>query len=287
MKYELSVIMPAIRTERWKDVYNSIKASFSGTWELVIITERKIPSEIRNEPNLKVIFSERSPMAKQQESLKRTEGEYITVMSDDSLWLPGALDRTFKETIPKLEDYKSLIVLKYLEGKEFEFPQWYIDQVADDMKFKTNYDFMRADKYYWTDTHGSSQMKGIPFHSPILSCAIYNRKLLFEVGGWDAIFGSQAIGNVDLAARLMYHGCKYIIQDFVSSTCGYMEQATSDHGAIHYCQILEDQPLIEQMYNRERQDRIIIDIDNWQNSDPIWKWKNPKLIEECKAKEAK
>lgn len=280
-KYKLSVICPAIRSRNWFAVYKSIQQSFSGSFELILVTEVPLPPELEGRDNIKVIYSERSPMQKQQQALEQVEGEYVTIISDDSLWEAGTLDKSIS-LIEQQEDYKTVIILKYLEGKEFDFPQWYLDQVPQDMKFKTNYDFMRADKYYWSDTHTSSSMPGIPHHSPILSCALYTRKLLWEVGGWDAIFNSQAMGNVDLSARLMYYGCKYIIQDLIVSTCGYYEQDSEDHGPLHWSQIKEDEPLLHEMYKIERKDRIILSMDNWRLTESIWKWKNKELIEKAK-----
>lgn len=283
-RYKLSVICPAIRSSKWFAVYKSIQQSFSESFELILVTEVPLPPELQNRNNIKVIFSERAPMQKQQQALEQVEGKYVTIISDDSLFEYRTLDKAIK-IMDEQEDYKTLVVLKYLESKEFDFPQWYIDQVPEDMKFKTNYDFMRADKYYWSDTHTSSSMPGIPHHSPILSCAVYTTELLLEMGGWDSIFGSQAVGNVDLSARLIYHGCKYIIGDFIASTCGYMENATGDHGRIHYCQIHDDQPLIDKMYATERKDRIFIPLDNWKDSESVWKWKNNELVEKAKKGE--
>ena len=273
MTPKLSIICPAIRTDRWEMMYKSIEESFFGSWELVLITEKELPESLKSKDNIKVIFSERAPMQKQQQGLLETSGEYITVMSDDSIWHKGTLDKTF-ELIKTITDYKMIIVLKYLEGIEFEFPQWYLDQVPDDMKFKTNYDFMKADKYYWSDTHDSSKFKWEKRRCPILSCAIYTRQLLLEVGGWDARFQSQAVGNTDLAIRLIKYGCPYIIQDLIVSSCGYMEQATGDHGPLHYAQLEDDEPLLRSMYDvPDFRRRIKIDIDNWKNTDLVWKRK--------------
>lgn len=274
MKYDLSVVMPAKRSERWEDMYKSISKSFSGTWELIIITAEKLPQSLEDKPNINLIYSERAPMQKQQIGLYHSDGDYITVVSDDSQFLPGTLDKSMElaKSLPK----NTLVVLKYLEGKEFEFPGWYIEQVPEDMKFKTNFDFMRADKYYYSDTHTSSNMKGIPFHSPILSCAIYPREMLHDLGGWDCRFQSQAMGNVDLSARLMLAGYKFVIQDLVVSTCGYMEQDTGDHGPIHYAQLEDDEPLLHEIYDNIpiKQD-IKIDITNWEKTPESW-WRRIK-----------
>lgn len=269
MTPQLSIICPAIRVDRWEAMYKSIEESFSGSWELVLITEKELPESLKSKTNIKVIFSERSPMGKQQQGLLETSGEYITVMSDDSVWHKGTLDKTF-ELLKTITDYKMIVVLKYLEGKEFEFPQWYIDQVPDDMKFKTNYDFMKSDKYYLSDTHDSSKFKWEKRRCPILSCAVYTRKLLIEIGGWDAQFQSQAMGNTDLAIRLMKYGCPYIIQDLIVSSCGYMEVDTGDHGPIHDAQTKHDQDFFMGLYQRQGGNRIIIPFDNHKNQPDRW-----------------
>jgi len=266
-KYDLSVLMPAIRVEKWIDMYNSISKSFHGKWELIIITSKELPKELKNRTNVKRINSRRSPMGKQQEGLCQAKGKWITVVSDDSSWIPGTLDAIFKEMGDP--GYKHITVMKYLEGKEFEFPNWYLEEMEEDMRFKTNYDFMKADKYYFTGTHDSSKMPGISPNSPILSVAITSRKLLEEIGGWDCRFQSQAMGNIDLAARIMNYGCTFTIEDIVVSKCGYMKQDTGDHGPIHFAQIEDDQPLLDKIYEYETE-RTIINLDNWKESPEIW-----------------
>lgn len=274
-KYDLSIIMPAIRTERWADVYRSIEKSFSGNWELIIISEKSLPDEVKElaleRSNIKLIESSRAPMQKQQQALSHIQGEYVTVMSDDSLWHPGTLDQSiaFIKTLPK----DTLVVLKYLEGNETEFPGWYHDQKPEHRIFKTNYDFMRHDLYYFSDTHLSSSMKGIPNHSPILSCALYPVEMLIDSGGWDSRFQSQAMGNVDLSARLMKLGYKYLIQDLVVSSCGYMEQDTGDHGPIHFAQLEDDETLLHKLWD-EQNDRGKIFMDNWKKTAEVWWRKN-------------
>jgi len=259
---KLTVLCPAIRTERWVGMYNSIDKAFSGTWELIIISSKQLPDELKDKPNINLVYSRRSPMGKQQEGLVQAKGEYITVVSDDSVFFEGALDKVFADGIKE-----DITVMKYLEGPEFEFPR--IHQIENPIQGRTNYDFMKSDYYYWTDTHDSSKMRGIPHHSPILSVALIKRDLLIGIGGWECKFSSQAVGNNDLAARLMINGCKYEIKDIVVSKCGYMEEGSGDHGPIHYAQLEEDQPRLEALY-RNITDRKVIDIDNWKKTPEVW-----------------
>jgi hypothetical protein len=124
MKPKLSVLMPAKRTERWAGLYDSINNSFSGEWELLISTKMEIPENMKNIKNASFVFSERSPLHKQQELLTMAKGEYITAISDDTLFQPDAFDRTF-EILEKNENHGKFAVCKYLEGKEIMFEPFY------------------------------------------------------------------------------------------------------------------------------------------------------------------
>ena len=267
MKYKLSVLLPAIRQERWVGVYDSINKAFNDTLELIIISSKPLPGELLNKKNVKYIFSERSPAQKQQEGLCQAEGEWVTWMSDDSTWVPGALDKVF-ESIPDVKDLGTFYVMKYLEGPEFEFPK----EHQDAWGYKTNYDFMKSDAYYKCHTHNSSDFPFVPEDAPILSICLIKRLLLWKIGGYDCRFQTQAMASDDLSIRLMNYGCKYVLLDQVVQQCGWMEQGTGDHGPLHYAQTLHDEPLLKSMYNNDScKDRTIIPLDNWKDTPAVWK----------------
>lgn len=269
MKYQLSILMPAIRSEKWVEIYKSIEKSFSGTWELIIITEVEHPKELEDKTNIKYIFSERSPMQKQQEALEHVEGEWITVMSDDSLWHEGKLDEAFKLT--EGLDYKTMIVMKYLESHEQPMGVAYMPSVNVKKRYDTNWDFMKSDEYYYLENHGTCQLPGMPKPAPVLSVALISTKLILETGGWDCEYQVQGIGNCDYAARLMFYGCKFIIADIVVSSCGFMDDDTGDHGPIHYAIIEDDEPLLRKHYRDDgRKNLTVIPLDNWKNTPAFW-----------------
>ena len=256
---KLSVILPAKRKERWENLYNSIENAFSDSWELVIITHLSLPDSLKNKSNIKLINSSRAPLPKQQMGMIQSEGEYITYMSDDGVMVGGSMDRTFR--LLKGKNYKFFVVNKYLEGEKTNLIKG---------EFKTNYDFMRDDSYYLLVTHDSSNFKYVPYSSPIMSFATISKKLMIELGGWDCQFQTCPMAYSDLAARLIKHGCEYIIQDDIVHICGHMPGTTGDHSAIHHVQTEQDEPLFQKMYGDNYIERIKIPLDNWKHSEEIW-----------------
>ncbi len=70
MKPEISIIMPAIRTDNWIKVYESIQNSTSRNFELIIGSPYDLPAELRGYKNIKIVKDWGSPTrASQIESM--------------------------------------------------------------------------------------------------------------------------------------------------------------------------------------------------------------------------
>jgi len=121
MKYDLSVVVPASRVKRWEKFYDSIDKTFSGSWELILITSKQLPEALKKKSNINLIYSERAPLHKQQMGICQVKGKYITCSSDDTLFQPGFLDTSFK--LLKGRDWKFYVILKFVEGPQFEYPE--------------------------------------------------------------------------------------------------------------------------------------------------------------------
>ena len=291
MTPKLSVLMPAKRTDRWLGLWESINNSFSGDWELRIGTSMEVPPEILEKPNVFVTNSHRSPLHKQQQLLCEAKGEYVTAISDDTLFQPDAFNRTF-EVLEQPGNQGKFAVCKYLEGEEIRFEPFYgpdagphllydmqppMDGRNDNKhtwyftpRYRTNYDFMRSDEHYFCKTHNSSNMKYVHPRAPILSNAIFPISMIRGFGGWDCRWESVPMANNDLACRLMYAGYDYIMSPVVTQICGYMEHGSGDHGALHEAAIA-DAVIFKEMYDRpESAGRKIINLMNWMNTPEIW-----------------
>jgi len=279
MKYDLSILMPAKRVANWEGVYHSIAKSFHGKWELIIVTSHDLPSELRYKDNIKLIYNNRSPMAKQQLGLCRAEGEYITAISDDTLYEPWFLDESFK--ILKDKDYKFYLVLKYVEGENTKLP---IESLIDLPNYQMSWDFMMSDEYYYLKLHNTSNFKYVPYSAHIISNAIISRQVLWELGGWDCVFNVVPMANNDLNIRMIKYGCRGTIQDGMSQKCDWIHGKKGDHSAVHRAQVKHDEPLFKDMYDKDGTHwgpgRMIIPLDNWKNTEEEWSWRHEENIPE-------
>lgn len=247
--YQLSVLVPGIRTSNWRTLYNSIGNSFSGKWEIIFISPYKLPNDVRGK-NIKHITDWGTPIRCQQRGLVESEGEYITWAADDGKFQLGALDISFK----KLEgaDKNTLVMGKYIEG--------------------IGNQHMLEDSYYILNNHSASNLEYVPPRCWMLNVGVVPKELLIKLGGWDCQFEVCPMAYNDLAIRLQYYGAKFIIQDEVMFKCGYTPGHMGDHGPIHDAQTMCDQPLFSKIWSDpDSKKRMIIDINNWEQSPKRWK----------------
>lgn len=250
--YQLSVICPSIRTHRLLELYESISKSFSGTWELIVVSPYALPPELEAKDNVQWIESWRSPLACQQMGLIASKGELISWCADDGICLPNSYDIAFKSI--ENEPYTTIVTGKYQEG----------ERVNDNME---------VDWYYKLSNHDSMKLPGVPKDALMLNCGIVHRSLLFELGGWDSsLFQACPLGYSDFAIRAYKFGCKFILQPEVMFSCTHEPGMTGSHGPIHLSQTYHDQPLFSGIYSTPSAYllRHSIPIDNWKKSAEKW-----------------
>ena len=93
MNIDLTVLVPAIRKDRWISMYNSIKKSTKRSFELIIVGPYSLPEELQKMVNVKYIKDYGNPVRASQIGSLIAEGKYIFWASDDGTFQPGALDK--------------------------------------------------------------------------------------------------------------------------------------------------------------------------------------------------
>ena len=96
-KYDVSVLMPAIRTHQWLMRYGSLfNACKEHTWELVLVSPFDLPPEMTHFDNVKLIKDYGAPTRAAQIGALQCEGEYMYHCVDDAIFLPDAIDNAVK-----------------------------------------------------------------------------------------------------------------------------------------------------------------------------------------------
>lgn len=250
---ELSILMPAIRAENWLKVYQSIQSSTKRAFELIIISPYDLPNELKSYKNIKIIKDWGSPTRASQIGVMSIEGKYVfPTHSDDSLFIPDAIDKNLDLLISKGDSNKNAVVAKYSESSNYSHPERY--QNDDYYKLINAYQTnpQVVDKDWW-----------------IYNTVFLHSSYFLEMGGFDCRFQACPYSHADLAIRCQSDGCKTYMSDHPIIMC---DHGQDDHGPIEISQVYEDAPIFRDKYSRiidPSKNRI--DLMNWKNAPSIWK----------------
>jgi len=257
--YELSIIVPGIRTYNWENLYNSVRDTFGRSWEMVFVGPYPPPESLSNKGNIKFIQDWGTPIRCQQIGLLNCSGTWITWIADDGYYLEKGLDICFEYIDTITDPMKQIVMNKYYEGQDHTVRMTPEDTV------------MILKDYYLLSYHDATRAPIIPDNYYTLMSGFLHRDLLFEVGGWDCKFEVCPMSYADLAVRLQNMGVEFLFPEEVIVKVGHMPCTTGDHAPVHYAQVLNDQPLYTQMYSDPQNiNRSIIDINNWQSAATKW-----------------
>lgn len=251
MPPNLSIILPSIRPI--DKLYNSIEASYSGSWELIVVGPRA-PLLKKGDPRVRYIEDYGSPNRCQQIGLYNACGDFVTWAADDGEFLPGMLDKMFEYHKAKSSHGDGPIVIgKYLESANPSKCMW-------------------EDDYYKFGYHAGLRSPGIDPNFWLMNVALCYRGIIEHYGGWRAnIFETTTIAHMDLAIRIQQNAAEslFIYPDPVFQ-CDHTPGTEGDHGPVHYAHVDHDEPLLKSMYSAHSIEVPCVKIDNWKQSPPVW-----------------
>ena len=129
MKPEISIILPAIRVENWDKLYDSIMMSTSRRFELIICGPYALTKKLQDLTNVKYVKDFGCPTRASAIASLLAEGKLITWVTDDAILVRDSLDTAINLLYSMGEDYKNVIISKYLEGQmgqqKTHQPDWY------------------------------------------------------------------------------------------------------------------------------------------------------------------
>ena len=253
-KPELSLLMPGIRPERWKDVFESIHEGTKRSFELIIVSPYRLPEELTKYKNIKHVTDWGNPVRASAIGYMLFEADIIyPTLSDDAIVIKDSLDNSISELLEMGDGIKNTVLCKYSEdagGKS------------------TNY---QPDDYYKIVNAYPANPQFVPKDWIIFNSNLWYREYFDYLGGWDTIFQTCPFSHADLAIRAQRDGIKTKISNFPIAQLDHMPGMSGDHAPIHIGHTTRDEPLFAQKYNQPLENfPIVIDKYKWKESDNIW-----------------
>lgn len=255
MKPEISIVMPAIRPNNWKRIYDSIRLSTKRPFELIIVGPFGLPEELQLVANIKYVRDFGSPVRATNIGILLCEGKYIfSNHADDAYFIEGALDKNLDELILMGDNIKNVIICKYSESENL-----------------SNVDRYQNDDYY--KITNAYQLDKTLFSSDwwIFNVVIWHREYFEQFGGFDPQFEVCPMAHGDLALRAQQDGAIVKMTNFPLLHCSHMPGTSGDHAPVHYAQGLHDDPIFR---NKYKNGMVGIDIKlnpmGWKSSPAVW-----------------
>ena len=251
--YDVSILIPAIRTHNWLMMYGSLANSCKKhSFELVLVSPFDLPENMRHFKNVKLIRDYGPPTRAAQIGSLHCEGKLMYHCVDDAIFLPDSIDKGI-EQYNQICGYKDVINMRYREG--------------------VNYSGQTMPMGYWTAWHhGELRTPGIPQNYKISLHHMFDINYFRELGGWDCQFEYINHPLHDLMFRVQADGGKLYDSVVDATTCDHYINKTVDHGPIFDAQTYSDKPKFDAIYSKPgaAEKRIHLDINNWKDAPAVW-----------------
>lgn len=247
MKPDLSIVLPGIRTNLWKNWYDSVLRSVGHfKYEIIAVGPYEPPDSLKGIGNFTYIKDFGSPARCVQLGASVACGNFMKWSSDDAIYR--------KDSLQKLISFcyslgnKDIVAVRYTEGK---------GRTGTDMPVE----------WFTARHHADQRLPGILDNYNIAPVATYNLEYFRELGGLDCRFNHINMNTHDLAFRAQKDGATVYISPFTIMDCDWYQD---DWGPVWDAYQNNDLPLFNQLYAQFDPNRIKIDFDNWKQAEPIW-----------------
>ncbi|MCG2784201.1 MAG: glycosyltransferase [Anaerolineae bacterium] len=198
---KVSIIIPTYNGQ--KTIQETLKSVFLqtyGNYEIIVVDDGSTDTTLdfikTNFPSIKIIEKKnQGTLAARQAGINIAEGEYIALLDQDDIWF----GETLQKNIKILEENPEIgLVLANMKA---------IDSDGNLL----NFDVVPENKSYtptWEEL--------VLFHPIANSVAVFQKKLIYQIGGLDENFGSSgAIGDTDTFARIAEHTNIHFLNEYL------------------------------------------------------------------------
>ena len=251
--YDVSIVMPAIRTPNWDRMYDSIEKSCKKfSFELVMCGPFPLTEKLEKLENVRMIIDNGSPSRCAQIAALSAKGRLLAHLVDDAIFVEDSLDQCivlYNAVCGK----KDVINLRYTEA----------------LNFSPN---PMHPRYWYAWHHAPLMLPGVPKDYKIACHHLIDLEYFKELGGYDCSYEYQNFNLHDLMFRVQSDGGTLYDSPNDVTNCDWHPNGIVDHKAIEDAYVANDEPLFKTMYSNPNilKERNSIPLDNWKNTDAIW-----------------
>ncbi|MEK6882890.1 MAG: hypothetical protein AABY22_24920 [Nanoarchaeota archaeon] len=251
-KYDLTILVPAIRQPLWKRFYDSAcKACKNYSFEVLFASPFDLPKELENISNIRLYKSYSNVPITMQKATKTIESDLLWHSVDDEIMFEDSLDKCFEYFYDNCTD-KDVVNCRYREHANFTSPEFPL--------------------YYWkVKNNPELQLKGIDKEWEISLQPLMKTNLFKSLGGFRCNLGINYSNHLhmDLIFRIQMNGGKIYHSPVEVGNADHYPGRSFDHAEIHDCQIYNDLPIFSRIWDR-LDNPIVVDYDNYLEIDRDW-----------------
>jgi len=251
-KYDISIVIPALRDSVWPILYDSIgNACKKYTWELVLVSPFGLPKELQDKENILLVRDFGNVPRCVQRGIKNSNSDLFFLTVDDCIFAKDSIDMA-------LEKYK-----KHCSRKD-----------AMAMLYGEGGNKMSPDYWKVSGPYGHPlRLPGVDMDWKIANQCLMSKDYFIELGGLDCKNFTYLDKPIhDFMFRLQRNGGEIYFSPKHVCIAYHFPEETGDHKPIHHAYI-KDTPYFNTVYSIPElySDRIKLDFGNWKLSPPLWK----------------
>lgn len=265
-EYDISFFFPAIRTNLWVGVYESLKKSCKKyKWELVFCGPFPLPKELQNIENVSWVKETGNVSRAVQVGILHTKGRLIFIGNDDTIYREDAFDNALDKYNDECGPI-DILQCTYVEmGERGGQPQ--------------------PDNYWSVAFHDAfAPLQGIDQSWLLATEPVLHRDYFIEMGGFDCRWEYIDGSTHDFMFRAQKNGSKIVCSPSYVGDMDWTPDHQGDHGPIHDAMVQHDQQLLFSVWGSPSANgRLKIQYDNWKNSPEVWQRRFPTKVYETYA----
>lgn len=260
MSYDVSVLIPGIRTHNWQTVIDTLRTSCSRhSFEVVFSGPFDPPPTVAVLPNVKYFKTYACPSVAGQLGSKLCDAKLLLHSVDDAHFIPDAVNKAIDLYNARCSR-KDAVNMRYTEDANFSG--------------KTS-----PPEYWFAHHHVPLRLPGIPANYRLALHFLIDLSYFRELGGFDCRYEYMNLNLHDLMFRLQYDGGVVYDSPTDITNCDHFCGRSGDHAPIHDA-YGSDIGIFNSFYgnpNALHPGMVRIDFDNWRQQPEIWQRRFKKL----------